>query len=65
MVFILCFLFFLLQNQRTGGKNKFCLGQRAGTSVEVGEVLRKEDRKVNIVQKKMYIHVSKCKSATH
>jgi hypothetical protein len=41
-------IFFLLQNQRTGGQNSFCLGGTctSGSREEVG----KECRKVNIVQ---------------
>jgi hypothetical protein len=32
MFFILFFVFFLIQNKRTGGQNKSCPGGRDGTS---------------------------------
>jgi hypothetical protein len=59
MLFIVSFLFFLLQNWRTGGRNKIFLAGKAGTSGR-GEVMGKGIRRMNMV-KKMCTHVCKCK----
>jgi hypothetical protein len=48
MFFVLPFLFFLLQNWRTGDWNKSCPGEKAGTSGR-GEVLGKGGKRANIV----------------
>jgi hypothetical protein len=50
-VFRFIFFFFLLQNQRTGGQNKSCPGDKVGTSGR-GEVMGKGSRRMNVLQKK-------------
>jgi hypothetical protein len=55
------FFFILLQNQRSGGRNRSCPGG-VGTS-GMGEVTEKGDKRVNTVQK-MYTHVCKYKNDT-
>jgi hypothetical protein len=55
----LSFMFFLMQNQRSGGQNIIC-GWGISTS---GEGLGERGRKMNTVQK-MCIHVCKCKNET-
>jgi hypothetical protein len=53
MFFFLSFIFFLLQNQRTGGWNRSCKGEDIDTSWR-GEVEGKGGRMVNTVH--MYIN---------
>jgi hypothetical protein len=55
------YLFFLLQNQTTGGRNRSCWGWglRVGTSGR-GEMVGKGNRRVNMVQK-MCIYASNAK----
>jgi hypothetical protein len=36
MFLFLSFMFFLLQNQRTGGRNRFCLGRGGGRLAMIG-----------------------------
>jgi hypothetical protein len=59
--YILCF--FLLQNWRTGGQNRFCQGRMRGGVwyrwEEGGS--RERGRRVNMIQI-MYTHVCKCKN---
>jgi hypothetical protein len=58
------FIFFLLQNQRTGGWNRSCLGWGKGLgNSESGEVAGKGGGRVNMVQK-MYTHTCKCRDDT-
>jgi hypothetical protein len=57
MFFILSLFFFLLQNWRTGGRNKCCPRGRAGIS-EREEVLGKGGRRVNTVQKCVHMYVN-------
>jgi hypothetical protein len=60
MFFILSFLLFILQSQRTGGLNKSCLEGMAGT-IRREEVLGNGGRRMNTLEK-MCAHVSKCKN---
>jgi hypothetical protein len=53
----LSFLLFALQNQRTGGWNRFCPEAGGGGGDQ------ERDRKMNMVQI-MYSQVSKCKNDT-
>jgi hypothetical protein len=58
------YFFFLLQNWRTGGQNRFCgrWGGELGTSGR-GEVAEKEGRRVNMVQI-LCTHKYKCENDT-
>jgi hypothetical protein len=49
--------FFLLQNQRTGRQNRSCPEGRVGTTGR-GEIVGDRSRRVNIVQKCVYMHVN-------
>jgi hypothetical protein len=51
----LSFMFFLLQNQRTGGQNRSCVGGGVA-KVGGGQVAGEKGRRMNMVQI-MYIHM--------
>jgi hypothetical protein len=60
--FSLFMLFFLLQNQRTGGQNRFCGGKEGWYQWE-GEGGREGGKRMNTVQI-IYTYVCKCKNDT-